>query len=101
MADSSTEHLVLPVGVTTLVVAIVQTMSLDIATKVVGCRDVQFLSNHVDSQISIVAHVCALALVTTLGGDDDHTIGSLRTVDSRSGSIAEHVDRLNIIGSYH
>ena len=38
-----------------------------------------------------------LTFLTSLGGDDDHTVGSTATVDRGRGSILQHLDTLDII----
>ena len=101
VADSRAEHFVLPVGVTTIVIAVVQVVLPHIAADIVGCGDIEFLGNHVECHVAVVTDVGALGLAATLGGDDDHTVGSLRTVDGGSGCVAEHVDALDVIGSHH
>ena len=53
--------------------------------------------NLVNTEISSVVDLQRLVLLTVLSGDDDHTVGSTRTVDSTCGSILEHLDGLDII----
>ena len=38
-----------------------------------------------------------LAFLTLLGGDDDHTVGSTRTVDTGRGGILQHLDALDVV----
>ena len=92
VADSSAEHLILPVGVATLVIAIVNAIIRNVVAEVTGRSDIEFLRDVVDSQIAIIADISTLRLATTLSSDNDYTVGSLRTVDSGSSSITEHVD---------
>ena len=47
--------------------------------------------------IAIIRHL-HLALLGFLGGDDDNTIGTLRTVDGCRRGILQDVDSLNIVG---
>ena len=99
--DTGAQHFVLPVGVAALVVGVARDVVVpQEATDVVGRSHVERLSHLVDGHIAVVAHVGA-AFQSALGGDDDHTVGSLRTIDGRSRSVAQHVDGLNIIGSHH
>ena len=101
VADSRAQHFVLPVGVAAIVVAIFQAIGLHIIADVVGCGDVEFLGDVVECHISVVGNVGALCLSTTLGSDDNHTIGGFRTVNGGGGSIAQHINALDIIGSHH
>ena len=101
VTNGCAQHFILPVGVTAIVIAVVQVVSPHITTDVIGCSDIEFLQDIVESHITIVTDVGAFCLATALGGNDDHTVGCLRTVDGGSGSITEHVDALDIIGSHH
>ena len=101
VADTSAEHFLLPIGVATLVVSVVDIVLRYIVTDIVGRSHIEGLRDFVECNIAIVADIRTLGLAAALGGDDDNTIGCLRTVDSGSGSIAEHIDRLDIIGSHH
>ncbi len=44
----------------------------------------------------VIAHN-GFALIASLRRDDDDTIGSLRTVDSRGSSILQHINALDIL----
>ena len=101
MADSCTENLVLPIGVSTIIITVINIVCPYIATDVIGCCHVELLRDHVESHITIIGHISALTLISTLCGNDNHTVGSLRTVDGCSRSITKHVDTLDIIRSYH
>ena len=101
MADGGAQHLVLPVGIAMVVVGIVETVGLHVVADVIGSGDIELFGDVVESHITVVADIGALGLSTALGSDDDHTIGSLRTVDSGGCGIAEHVDALDIVGSHH
>ena len=98
--DTGAQNLILPVGVATLVVGIVDAVLRHVVADVAGRSHIERLGNLIESHISVVAHV-GTAFVTALGGDDNHAVGSLRTVDSRCRSIAQHVDRLNVVRCYH
>ena len=54
--------------------------------------------NLVYAEVTAVVNLQRLILTTMLGGDDDHTITSTRTVDGTGGSILQNLDRLYIIG---
>ena len=101
MADTRAEHLVLPVGIAVLVVGIVDIVAADVAADIVGRGHVEGLGNLVEGHVAVVAHVGALGLAAALGGDDDHTVGGLRAVDGRGRGVAEHVNRLDVIGGHH
>ena len=47
------------------------------------------------AHVSVVTYLY-LAFLTLLGGDEDHTICSRRTIDSSRSSILEHVDTLDV-----
>ena len=97
MGNTRTQHLVLPVGITS---AILHGCD-EAAVAQLGSRShVEGLHHAVESHVSVVAHVSA-AFLSALGGDDDDAVGCLRTVDGGCRGIAQHVDRLNIVGSYH
>ena len=44
--------------------------------------------------VEVDLHLAVLAL---LGGDDDHTVGSTRTVDRGRGGILQHLDALDVV----
>ena len=94
MTYTCTKHLVLPIriGATILESYIVV---LCILTQVVSCTHIKFLQYIVNSYIAIIGYIGSF-LRTLLGGNDDNTIGSLRTIDSCSCSITKHVNRLDI-----
>ena len=100
VAHAGAQHFVLPVGAAALVVGIVDAVGTHVVANVVGRCHIEGLCNIIESHVAVVAHVGALVLAA-LGGDDDHAVGSLRTVDGRCRSIAQHVDRLNVVGGYH
>ena len=51
----------------------------------------------VELGIAVVVHLYA-TLLGTLGRDEDYTVSTTGTIDSRRRSILQHVDRLNLIG---
>ena len=58
---------------------------------------VNTVRNLVDTEVTRVVHLQRLVFLTVLGGDDDHTIGGTRTVDSTRSSILEHLNGLDIV----
>ena len=50
---------------------------------------------------TVIAHLRSHALATFLRGDDDNTIRTARTVDSRGRSIFQDVERLDVLGVNH
>ena len=98
MADTSTEYLVLPVCVSTTVLQS-NTIPLCILTQLVGCGHFVFLEDVVKGYITIIRHI-DLVFGAFFGRDDNHTIGSLRTIDGGSGSITEYVNTLDIVRRY-
>ena len=53
--------------------------------------------NLVYAEVTAVVNLQRLILTTMLGGDDDHTITSTRTVDGTGSGILQNLDGLNII----
>ena len=49
------------------------------------------------SQVGREVHLHLVALLTATGGDDDHTVGSARSVDRGRGSVLQHLHRLDIV----
>ena len=96
------KHFFLPVGVAAAIVHIVEVVLLDIVADVLSRCHVEGVEGCVESHISRVSHIdTLLILLALLGCDDDHTIGSLRTVDGSCCCVAEHVDRLDIVWCNH
>ena len=58
---------------------------------------VDILPDLVYTEIALVVYLQRLVLLTTLRGDDHHTVSSTGTVDGTSGSILQHLDRLDIV----
>ena len=99
MADTRAEHFLLPVNVGTTVLqrdAIV----LCILAQLAGSSHIVGLEDVVECSITIIGHVGSL-FTTVFGGDDDHTISSLRTIDGCCSSITEHIDAFDIVGRNH
>ena len=44
---------------------------------------------------------CALAFLTALGGDQNHTVGSTATIDRSCGSVFQHGDALDVVRVEH
>ena len=65
----------------------------------IGCSS--RAAGYLDFNSIHTTHGRAIAFATALSSDNDHTVSSLRAVDGGCCSIAEHVDTLDIIGSYH
>ena len=66
--------------------------------KVVGIHDLYLLSN-VFPAVRGVEVDLYVTLLTTLRGDDDNTIGTTSTIDSRGRGVLQNIDRLNLRGS--
>ena len=109
--DGGTQHFVLPVGVECAILLGVGLNILDgvaVSAKLLCqnfcqclCRQrLVGLAGSVDIHIGGEVHL-RLALHTTLGGDDDDTIRSARTVNGCSGSILEDGHVLNVVRSNH
>ena len=62
----------------------------------VGIKHIHALRHGLGLQIAIVAHH-GLATFGILGGDEDYTIGTLRTVDGGRGSVFQHGDVLDVV----
>ena len=60
----------------------------------------QLLAQALELAVDIVGHR-SLAGLAGLGGDQDHSVGALRTVDRGRGRILEHVDALDVIDIHH
>ena len=94
MTDTCTKHLVLPIHIgTTILESYI--VVLCILTQVISRTHIVFLQYIINSYIAIIGYIGSF-LRTLLGGNDDYTIGSLRTIDSCSCSITKHVNRLDI-----
>ena len=97
VAETRAQHFLLPVDIGTAIFQRYAVVACILA-QLLGCAYIVGIEDVVEGHIAVVSHV-GLLLAALLGGDDDHTIGSLRTVDGGSGGIAEHIDRLNVVGS--
>ena len=60
-----------------------------------GCQQLRQTIDVCPANITVVVHT-DLAFLTLFGGDENHTVGSSRTVDGTTGSILQHVDTLNV-----
>ena len=96
VADTSTEHLILPVNIGTTIFQRNARIALCVIAQIAGRSHVVSLQDMVEGNITIVHHV-RLFLGSLLGGDHNHAIGSLRTIDGRGGSITEHVNALDVV----
>ena len=99
MTDTCTKHLVLPIHIgTTILESYI--VVLCILTQVISCTHIIFLQNIVKGYITVIGYIGSF-LRTLLGGNDDNTIGSLRTIDGCCRSITKHVNRLDIFWRYN
>ena len=58
---------------------------------------VELLGEVLETYVGIVAHGW-LTVLTVLGGDQDNTVGTVRTVDSGSRGVLQDFHRLDIVG---
>ena len=102
MADTCTKYLLLPIGRSSIVISIIQFVCLYIAPNIIGRSHIQSLGNMVETYITRVGYVHTLLIVLAfLGGNHNHTIGSLGTIDSCSRGITEDINALDIVRSHH
>ena len=85
-----------PVGIGTLVIHQREAVRAGIVTQFGGRHHLQVLGDLVEGHIAVVVHVHA-AFLALLGRDDDHAVGGLGAVDRGRGSIAQDVDRLDVV----
>ena len=67
---------------------------------VMGVHEVGFLGPLGEGDIAIIGDRGRCVAFTGLGGDDDHTVGTARTVDSGCRGILQHVDRGDVLRSH-
>ena len=102
MAETCTKNLLLPIGRRTLVISIVQSIGLHITTNIIGRSHIQCFQDIIKCSITRIRYVDTfLIILTFLGGNHNHTIGRLRTIDSCSRGITKHINALYVIRSYH
>ena len=115
LAHTGLEHLVEPVGVSAVHELIlaglgVQRIAAGQRCARVGTGLTQVLAvlvgihhvvdaagNLVPAEISLIVNLQGLFLLTALGGDDDHTVSSTRTVDGTCRCILQHLDGLDVV----
>ena len=95
--ETGAQHFVLPVGVAAAVLFVTDEAA---GAQLAGRSHVECLQDVVKCDVCVIGDV-GLAFLSALRGDDDHTVGSLRTVDGCCRGVAEHVDRLDVVGCHH
>ena len=101
-ADGCAEDLVLPVGVG--IAKLRGVKALNAVHKVPVFRSVQciiLLGDSRDGHVAVVGYARCAALLTLLGGDDDHTVRSAATVDGCSRGILQHGEGLDVVRVDH
>ena len=102
VAHTCAQHLFLPVDICALVIAESQSIGFGISAQIIGTCHIHSLGHMVKRRIAIIGDAGPLlAFAAFLCVDDDNAVGSFRTVDGRSGSIAKHVDALDVVGRHH
>ena len=70
-------------------------------TELIAIHYLQTVLNGAGRYIAVVCQTDLTILRALLGGDDDHTIRSTRTIDSSSRSILQHGEALDIVRVHH
>ena len=99
VADTRAEHFLLPIHIATVVVD-GNTRFLAQGLEAAGTHHVERLGHAVEAYISVIADVGTSSL-SFLRGDDDNTIGGLRAIDGGGCGVAQHIDRLDVVGGHH
>ena len=69
-----------------------------IITVLVGIHNViSAAGNPVNAEVALIVHLQGLVFLTALGRDDNHTVGSTRTVDSTCRSVLQHLNGLDVV----
>ena len=114
LAHTLLEHLVEPVGIRVVhkVVFTVLTHAVTAGKRSIGVggsltqvvavlvgihQVVGAARNNVNTEVALVVNLQRLVFLTVLGGDDDHTVSSTRTVDGTGRSILQHLNGLNVV----
>ena len=71
-----------------------------LVTIVIGSHHVEVAVGLVPGESCGICGVRTAVLRSFLGGDDDHTIRTARTVNSGCGTVFEHIERGNVVGVY-
>ena len=58
-------------------------------------QEVQLLADGAPTESGTIVDV-VLAVRAFLGGDDDHTVGTTRTIDSGGRDVLQHLDAFNV-----
>ena len=114
LPDTCLEDLVEPVGISAILEMVLTVLSkliaagkcsstvgtclTDIVAVLVCIHQIIYaFGDVVYTEIATVVYLQRLILTTMLGGDDDHTVTSTRSVDSTGSSILQDLNGLNII----
>ena len=102
VAYARAQHFLLPVDICALVIAKCQAIGFGISTQVIGTCHVERLGHMIKGNVSIIGDAGTfLTFAALFRIDDDHAVGRLRTIDGGGGSVAKHVDALDIVWSHH
>ncbi|CUQ04195.1 Uncharacterised protein [Segatella copri] len=96
------KYLVIPVGVLTIIVVLLQKIIVQVAQILVildilrSIKDISLLSQRLDSELAAVRNLSLTAIGSTrLGSNDNDTITSLRTIDGSRSGILQYLHALN------
>ena len=67
---------------------------------IMGIHEIEFLAPFREGHITVVANFSTSLALACLSGDQDHTIGTTRTIDSGCGSVLQHIDRGDVLSCY-
>ena len=68
--------------------------------KLLGIHHGVAVEQGLESHVAIIRHCGSLLLITFVCRDDNHTVGTTRTVDGSGRSILQNVHRLDVVGVY-
>ena len=102
MSQTVLKHLVIPVGVLTIIVVLLQKIIGQVAQILVildilrSIKDISLLSQRLDSELAAIRNLCLTAIGSTrLGCDDNDTITRLRTIDGSRSGILQYLHAFN------
>ena len=102
MNQTVLKYLVIPVGVLTIIVVLLQkiigqvTQVLVILDILRSIKNLSLLSQRLDSELAAIRDLCLTAIGSTrLGCDDNDTITCLRTIDGSRSGILQYLHAFN------
>ena len=70
----------------------------DVVDVVLSIETLDQLGQVLDLVVTVVANRCGLLLLTTLRRNEDNTVSTASTVDSRRSSVLQYIQRLDVVG---